>query len=235
MKFGIRKPSFKKSFAARTSWKRAVRHSLGLKAPRGWGWVTNPKKAAYNRVYNRTTFGAGDIFGGGRSSGRRAAAAGNSGDAGCAVAFIGTAVFGILAIATSFVGALAISAGVGVVALVVKSQLDRTARQQALLAEAAAARAAAEREREEAKARDARSANLRERFGPENAQRIMAGRYWLGATAEMIREALGTPSDIRERVLKTKTKVTLCYHPTSKKRFALKIHLENDVVVGWDD
>ena len=31
--------------------------SLGLKAPRGWGWITNPKKAAYNRVYNRTTRG----------------------------------------------------------------------------------------------------------------------------------------------------------------------------------
>ena len=55
MKFGVRRPSFRKSIAARTSWKRAVRHSLGLKAPRGMGWLTNPKKAAYNRVYNRTT------------------------------------------------------------------------------------------------------------------------------------------------------------------------------------
>lgn len=59
MKFGMRTPSLKKRFAARTSWKRYVRHSLGLKAPRGWGWLTNPKRAAYNRVYNRTTF---DIF-----------------------------------------------------------------------------------------------------------------------------------------------------------------------------
>lgn len=56
MKFGPRRPSWKKSIAARTSLKRAVRHRLGLKAPRGWGWVTNPKKAAYNRIYNRTTF-----------------------------------------------------------------------------------------------------------------------------------------------------------------------------------
>jgi hypothetical protein len=30
---------------------------MGFKAPRGWGWVTNPKKALYNRVYNRTTLG----------------------------------------------------------------------------------------------------------------------------------------------------------------------------------
>ena len=57
MKFGFRKPSIKKRIAARTSWKRVVRHSLGLKAPRGWGWLTNPKRAAYNRVYNRTTVG----------------------------------------------------------------------------------------------------------------------------------------------------------------------------------
>lgn len=55
MKFGIRKPSIRRSIAARTSPKRFIRHSLGLKAPRGWGWLTNPRRAAYNRVYSRTT------------------------------------------------------------------------------------------------------------------------------------------------------------------------------------
>jgi hypothetical protein len=59
MKFGFRIPSIKKRFAARTSAKRLVRHSLGLKAPRGMGWITNPKRAAYNRIYNRTTIGSG--------------------------------------------------------------------------------------------------------------------------------------------------------------------------------
>lgn len=57
MKVGLRIPSLKKRIAARTSPARWVRHSLGLKAPRGWGWLTNPRKAAYNRIYNRTTFG----------------------------------------------------------------------------------------------------------------------------------------------------------------------------------
>ena len=57
MKFGIRVPSLRKSVAARTSPKRFVRQNLGLKAPRGMGIVTNPKKAVYNRVYNRTTVG----------------------------------------------------------------------------------------------------------------------------------------------------------------------------------
>jgi hypothetical protein len=62
MKFGFRVPSLKKRIAARTSASRIVRHSLGLKAPRGWGWFTNPKKAAYNRVYSRITFSLSDLL-----------------------------------------------------------------------------------------------------------------------------------------------------------------------------
>lgn len=57
MKFGFRKPSLKKRIAARTSVKRIVKNSLGLKAPKGLGWLTNPKKAAYNRVYYRSSKG----------------------------------------------------------------------------------------------------------------------------------------------------------------------------------
>jgi hypothetical protein len=30
--------------------------------PRGWGWLTDPKKAAHNRGYKRTTFGLGDLL-----------------------------------------------------------------------------------------------------------------------------------------------------------------------------
>ena len=61
MKFGIRMPSLKKRLAARTSWKRYVRHSLGVKAPKGMGFFTDPKRAAYNRVYARTTVGIEDV------------------------------------------------------------------------------------------------------------------------------------------------------------------------------
>jgi hypothetical protein len=57
VRLGFRVPSLKKRLSARTSLKRYVRNNLGLKAPRGWGWLTNPRKAAYNRVYNRTTRG----------------------------------------------------------------------------------------------------------------------------------------------------------------------------------
>ncbi|HJP58894.1 MAG TPA: hypothetical protein VJ865_02810 [Gemmatimonadaceae bacterium] len=57
MRFGFRVPSLKKRVAARTSLKRYVRNNLGLKAPRGYGWIPNPRRALYNRVYNRTTTG----------------------------------------------------------------------------------------------------------------------------------------------------------------------------------
>jgi len=53
LKIGIRKPSINKRIAARTSLKRMVRSKT--RVPKGYGWLTNPKKAAYNRVYYRTT------------------------------------------------------------------------------------------------------------------------------------------------------------------------------------
>ena len=59
MKFGFRIPSITKRISARTSVKRIVQNELGLKAPRGYGWITNPKKFVYNKVYNKTTVGSG--------------------------------------------------------------------------------------------------------------------------------------------------------------------------------
>ena len=65
MKFGMRKPSIKRSISARTTgkWKRQMKKAIipgyGRK---GMGWVRNPKKAAYNKVYKKTTFSLWDLF-----------------------------------------------------------------------------------------------------------------------------------------------------------------------------
>ena len=56
MKFGSRKPSFKKCISSRTSMKCQLVHKGRLKMPKGYGWIRNPKKYAYNKVYNKTTF-----------------------------------------------------------------------------------------------------------------------------------------------------------------------------------
>ncbi|WP_312694064.1 hypothetical protein [Caproiciproducens sp.] len=65
MKFGVRKPSLKRSISARTTGraKRAVKKALipGY-GKKGMGWITNPKKAAYNKVYHKTSIGVGDIL-----------------------------------------------------------------------------------------------------------------------------------------------------------------------------
>lgn len=60
MKIGMRKPSIKKSISARTtgSVKRSVKRAMipgyGRK---GMGWTKNPKRAAYNKLYQKNTFG----------------------------------------------------------------------------------------------------------------------------------------------------------------------------------
>ena len=56
MTLGLRRPSPRKSIAARLSWRRYLRRNLGLKAPRGWGWLADPRRAACSQVHNRTTF-----------------------------------------------------------------------------------------------------------------------------------------------------------------------------------
>lgn len=54
MRFGLRTPSLRGRISARLSLRRMVRSKI--RAPKGFGLITNPKKALYNRVYNRTTF-----------------------------------------------------------------------------------------------------------------------------------------------------------------------------------
>lgn len=65
MKFGLRTPSLKKSFKARTTGraKRAIKKALipGY-GKKGMGWIKNPKKAAYNKIYRKTSFSLWDLF-----------------------------------------------------------------------------------------------------------------------------------------------------------------------------
>jgi len=65
MKLGIRTPSLKKSLKARTTGKakRAIKGAVNpLYGQKGMGWINNPKKAAYNKVYNNTSIGLFDLI-----------------------------------------------------------------------------------------------------------------------------------------------------------------------------
>lgn len=59
MKLGPRTPNLKKSFKARTTGqvKRKIKSSVNpLYGKKGMGLINDPKKAIYNKVYNKTTF-----------------------------------------------------------------------------------------------------------------------------------------------------------------------------------
>ena len=64
MKMGIRKPSIKKSIKARTTGKlkRQVKKAVNpMYGKKGMGFVNDPKKAVYNKVYNKTSVGVSDL------------------------------------------------------------------------------------------------------------------------------------------------------------------------------
>ena len=65
MKYGMRKrPSIKKSISARTKGRatRAVKKALIPGYGKKGMCILHPKKAIYNNVYRKTTFGLGDLF-----------------------------------------------------------------------------------------------------------------------------------------------------------------------------
>lgn len=65
MKFGMHTPSPRRSLKARTTgkWKRQVKKAfIRGYGRKGMGWIRNPKKAAYNKIYRKTTFSIWDLF-----------------------------------------------------------------------------------------------------------------------------------------------------------------------------
>jgi hypothetical protein len=86
------------------------------------------------------------------------------------------------------------------------------------------------------KQRQLRRASLIQKYGNESiADRIMAKRFWVDMTQEQLLDSLGRPLDIDQKVLKTKTKEIWKYSQTGTNRYALRITLENKIVIGWDD
>lgn len=65
LKFGMRKPSIKKSFKARTTGKakRKIKKALipGY-GKKGMGFIKSPKKSIKNKIYKKTSFSIWDLF-----------------------------------------------------------------------------------------------------------------------------------------------------------------------------
>jgi type II secretory pathway pseudopilin PulG len=101
--------------------------------------------------------------------------------------------------------------------------------------EAERTREAAEvaRQRAEQLTREQRD-SLVERFGAEDADRILRHEIWQGQTEVMLIASRGAPADEEEHVMKTKTKRTYKYDPQGANRYGLRVFVENGVVVGWE-
>ena len=65
MKFGMRKPSLKKSIKARTTGKlkrKIKKFIIPGYGKNGIGFIKSPKKSIENKIYKKTTFSILDIF-----------------------------------------------------------------------------------------------------------------------------------------------------------------------------
>ena len=64
MKFGLRKPSLKKYIKAKTTGKakRALKKATIIGYGKKGRGALHPKKAIYNKVYNKTSFSILDLF-----------------------------------------------------------------------------------------------------------------------------------------------------------------------------
>ena len=94
--------------------------------------------------------------------------------------------------------------------------------------------ASAEKKRKEQAER--RRAEIYRKYGhTEIAEKILSQTVWVGETSEQLRDSLGAPLDIDEKVLKTKRKEIWKYVRKGANRFGYKFTLENGVVVGWDE
>jgi hypothetical protein len=69
----------------------------------------------------------------------------------------------------------------------------------------------------------------------EVVRKIFEGYFWQGQSEEQLRDSLGQPIDIDQKMLKTKTRNVWKYHHRGGNRFGLRITVENGYVAGWDE
>ena len=79
-----------------------------------------------------------------------------------------------------------------------------------------------------------RAALLAKYSDPKIVDKIMRHVFWQGQSQEQLLDSLGRPADVDQKVMKTKVKEIWKYNPMGSNRFGLRITIENNVVIGWD-
>jgi hypothetical protein len=80
-----------------------------------------------------------------------------------------------------------------------------------------------------------RRQQLLAKYGDDQIVALIMGReVWQRQSHEQLRDALGVPVDTDEKVMKKHRREIWKYHQTGVNRFGLRVTLEDDIVVGWD-
>lgn len=76
---------------------------------------------------------------------------------------------------------------------------------------------------------------LLDKYGDQSiVQGIMNRKFWQGQTAEQLKDSIGSPLSIDNKVMATRKRQVWKYRQTGRNRYALRITLDNDIVIGWD-
>ncbi len=66
-------------------------------------------------------------------------------------------------------------------------------------------------------------------------QGVLQHRSWEGQTSQQLIDTLGDPVSVDRKVLKTKKREIWKYDHRGANRYGLRVVLDDDVVVGWDE
>lgn len=66
-------------------------------------------------------------------------------------------------------------------------------------------------------------------------EEIMNRYMWEGQTHEQLLDSLGHPASIDNHLLKTKVRQVWKYRPIGRNRYALRVTLDNNQVIGWEE
>jgi hypothetical protein len=68
----------------------------------------------------------------------------------------------------------------------------------------------------------------------EAVDRIMRRILWQGETAQMLTDSLGNPLNVDRKAMATRKREVWKYNQTGRGRYALRVTLDNDVVIQID-
>ncbi|MFH7524074.1 hypothetical protein AB2J22_01925 [Aeromonas sp. A5] len=76
---------------------------------------------------------------------------------------------------------------------------------------------------------------LRNKYKNETlVHKIYCRYFWIGQTSDQLLDSLGKPAAVDNKMLKTKNKDIWKYNRWGANRYALRITVEDGLVVGWE-